>query len=178
MIGRFFAWVGCIALIAATAGCGSLPGASAAGSTPDVVEQVPEDAAPKVVHEATLVSGASMRVLWTVSGYVIGKNATWSESEAQALLFKGLDINETQIIFDGQACSKVTFQVEKVNTADYLPSTWQTTAGELGIEDQQVQVVRTNCALPGFDEYLRLSDRRLVVPMEGVFFFLEPTAIR
>ena len=178
MIGRFFFWMGCAALMAAVAGCGSLPRVGAAGSTPYVVEVVPKDSTTKVVHEATLESGTTMRVLWTVSGYIIGKAATWGEGEAKALLFKGLDINETQIIFDGQACSGVSFQSEKVNAADYLAGTWQTTIEELGIKDEQVQVVRTNCDLPGFNEYLRLSDRRLIVPINGVFFFFEPNLMQ
>ena len=178
MIGRFFAWVGCVALMVAAAGCGSMPVASAAGSTPDVAEPIPEEPGKTPELVVTPVSGASMRVLWTVTSYIIGRNASWGETEAQALLFKGLDINETEIIFDGQVCSGVSFQVEKVNAADFLLGAWQVTTEDLGVPDEQVQVVRTTCDLPGFKEYLRLSDRRLVVPMEGVFFFFEPTAIQ
>jgi hypothetical protein len=123
---------------------------------------------------ATLESGTSMRVLWTVSGYVIGKDATWGETEAQAMLFKPLDVTDTKIIFDGQVCSDVTFQRETVNTSEYLSDSLNTTPQDLGIDGQELQVIKTNCTLPGFQEYMRLNDRRLVVPINGVFLLFEP----
>ena len=118
--------------------------------------------------------GVSMRVLWTVSGYVFGKNSAWGEQEAKALLFKPLDINETGIIFNGRVCKGVTFQKEMVNTAEYLDNVWQVTPQTLGIDEQKMQVIKTNCDIPGFQEYMRLSDRRLIVQIKGVFFFFEP----
>jgi hypothetical protein len=119
-----------------------------------------------------------MRVLWTVSGYVIGKGSAWGEQDAKALLFKPLDINDTEITFDGQTCKNVNFQQETVNAAEYLSSVWQATPQTLGIEDQELQVFKTNCALPGFQEYMRLGDGRLIVPINGVFFFFEPAVTR
>lgn len=118
--------------------------------------------------------GSSMRVLWTVSSYIIGKNSSMDEASAQALLFKPLDITDTEIIFDGQSCQGVTFQRTTVSAADYLAGTWQTTLTELGIDFSELQVIKTNCSLPGFQEYMRLGDRRLIVPINGVFFFFTP----
>jgi hypothetical protein len=126
----------------------------------------------------TIDEVVSMRVLWTVSGYVIGKGATWGEADAKALLFKPLDINETAIIFDGQACTEINFQKSAVNAAEYFSNTWQATTQELNIENKDVQVFKTNCTLPGFQEYVRLSDGRLIVPINGVFFFFDPAVTR
>jgi len=119
-----------------------------------------------------------MRVLWTVSGYVIGKGSDWGEQDAKALLFKPLDINDTEITFDGQVCKNINFRKETVYAAEYLSSAWQSTPQTLGIKDQELQVFKTDCALPGFQEYMRLGDGRLIVPMHGVFFFFEPAVIR
>jgi len=118
--------------------------------------------------------GVSMRVLWTVSGYVLGKAPTMAEQEAKALLFKPLDINETGITFNNKVCKGVTFRRETVDTAQYLADVWQVTPQTLGIDKQEMQVIRTNCDIAGFQEYMRLSDRRLIVPINGVFFFFEP----
>jgi len=118
--------------------------------------------------------GVSMRVLWTVSGYVFGKNPAWGEREAKAFLFKPLDMNETGIIFNDQVCKGVTFQKEIVNTTEYLAEVWQITPQTLDIDEQKMQVIKTNCDIPGFRQYMRLSDRRLIVPINGVFFFFEP----
>jgi hypothetical protein len=174
MTEKLFSLVVCVVLIATLAACGSLSREKAAEPNPIDVEPVPEDSLPGGAHIVTLDSGTTMRVLWTISGYTIGKGATWGEQEAKAFLFKPLDINDTEIIFDGQACQGVSFQEETVNATEYLSSVWQVTPQTLGIDVQELQVFKTNCSLPGFQEYMRLDDGRLIVPIHGVFFFFEP----
>ena len=119
-------------------------------------------------------AGVSMRVLWTVSQYIIGERAIWGEKEARQLLFKPLDIDVNYITFDGKTCRNVTFKKEKVKAKEYLRHAYKTTPKALGIEDETIEVIKTNCDLPGFAEYLRLKDRRLVIQINGVFFYLEP----
>jgi hypothetical protein len=118
--------------------------------------------------------GFSMRVLWTVSGYRVSGSATWGEGEARRLLFKPLDIDVTAITFDGRTCRDVIFKKETVKAKKYLRHTFHTTPQALGIEDAVVEVVKTNCDLPGFSEYMRLKDRRIIIHINGVFFYLEP----
>ncbi|MFH1906404.1 MAG: hypothetical protein ABIL11_03320 [Chloroflexota bacterium] len=182
MTKKTFSLLACFVLIAVLAGCGSLTGGKASEPNPNKIESYPNDypndSAPRGVYVVTPDSGISMRVLWTVSGYVIGKGSAWGEQDAKALLFKPLDMNDTEITFDGQTCNNVNFQQETVNAAEYLSSAWQATPQTLGIEDQELQVFKTNCALPGFQEYMRLDDGRLIVPINGVFFFFEPAVTR
>ena len=64
--------------------------------------------------------GKTMRVLWTISAYHIGKNATWDKTEAKNMLFKPLDINRSTITFDGQTCRDVIFKGEIVDATKYL----------------------------------------------------------
>jgi len=119
-------------------------------------------------------AGVSMRVLWTVSQYIIGERAIWGEKEARQLLFKPLDIDVNYITFDGKTCRNVVFKKETVKTKEFLENFFHTTPQMLGIEDETIEVIKTNCSLPGFAEYLRLKDRRLVIHINGVFFYLEP----
>ena len=119
--------------------------------------------------------GVSMRVLWTVSEYKLGKGAVWGEEEARKLLFKPLDIDATQITFDGRTCHDIIFHREKVNAKEYVDHAYRTTPRALGIEEEAVEVIKTNCDLPGFGEYMRLKDRRLIIYLHGVFFYFEPT---
>ncbi len=118
--------------------------------------------------------GMAMRVLWTVSAYHIGENAAWGKTEAQNMLFKPLDINTSSITFDGQTCHDVTFETEIVDAVQYLAEKYQTTPQTFGFEEKILKVIKTNCFLPGFSEYMRLRDRRLIVPISGVFFVFEP----
>jgi hypothetical protein len=122
----------------------------------------------------TMGGGVSMRVLWTVSGYRLCKNAVWGDEEARKLLFKPLDITSTTITFDGKKCSNVIFRKESVKTKEYLDNFFHITPQRIDIADETVDVIKTDCNLPGFAEYLRLRDRRLVIHINGVFFFLEP----
>lgn len=123
---------------------------------------------------ATASGGVSMRVLWTVSGYKVGEGAVWGEEEARKLLFKPLDIDATTITFDGKMCRDVIFKKEMVNTKEYLNRVYQTTPETLGIQEEVVEVVKTNCDLPGFGEYMRLRDRRLIIHLNGIFFYFRP----
>jgi hypothetical protein len=118
--------------------------------------------------------GVSLRVLWTVSAYRVGGSAVWGEEEARTLLFKPLDIDATTITFDGKTCRNVIFQKETVKVKEYLDHVFHTTPQALGIEGEVVEVIKTNCDLPGFSEYLRLKDRRIVIHVNGVFFYFEP----
>jgi hypothetical protein len=115
-----------------------------------------------------------MRVLWTVSEYRLGTNAVWGNEEARKLLFQPLDIDVNYITFNGKTCRNVTFKKEQVKAKKYLAHAYKTTPKALGIEDETIEVIKTNCSLPGFAEYLRLKDRRLVIQINGVFFYLEP----
>jgi len=119
-------------------------------------------------------TGVAMRVLWTVSAYHIRKKAVWGKTEAQGMLFKPLDISTSSITFDGQTCHDVTFETEIVDAVKYLAVRYQTTPQTLGFEEKALKVIKTNCCLPGFSEYMRLRDRRLIVPINGVFFVFEP----
>lgn len=118
--------------------------------------------------------GVSLRVLWTVSSFYIMNNAIWGEDEARAMLFKPLDIGETSITFDGQTCRDVVFTRESVDAAQYFRERFQVTPQSLGLNEETIRVVKTTCRLPGFDEYVHLSERRLLVPMHGILFFFTP----
>jgi len=118
--------------------------------------------------------GVCMRVLWTISKYKVGEGAFWGEEEARKLLFKPLDIDVDKITFDGQTCRDVVFEKRMVNAKEYLANVCRTTPQALGIEEEIVEVVKTNCDLPGFAEYIRLKDRRLIIHLNGVFFYFEP----
>jgi hypothetical protein len=122
----------------------------------------------------TVGGGVSMRVLWTVSEYRVGGSAVWGKEEARTLLFKPLDIDVTTITFDGKTCRDVIFKKETVKAKEYLDHLFHTTPQALGIEEEVVELVKTNCDLPGFSEYMRLKDRRIVIHINGVFFYFKP----
>jgi hypothetical protein len=118
--------------------------------------------------------GDSIRVLWRVADYKVGKSAVRGKEEAQKLLFKPLDIGSTYITFDGKTCRDIVFNKTNVKAGKYLDQAYCTSPQALGIGEDALEVVKTNCDLPGFAEYMRLKDSRLVIHIDGVFFYFEP----
>jgi len=111
---------------------------------------------------------------WNVSRYVPGKVSALSDQEAQALVSMPVDILKNKITFNGKSCQGVTFQTQTVATADYLLENWQITPEALGVQDKEIQVIKTNCDIPGYSEYVRLPNGDLIIAYDGVFFFLNP----
>ena len=116
----------------------------------------------------------SMRVLWKVTEYKPGSSSTLKKEVADALIFSPLDIDESRITFAGKSCTDVVFQKERLPLGSYLNRVHAASPEAVGLSDQEVEVVKTNCTIPGFGEYFRLPDRRLVIVIDGTFFFLEP----
>ncbi len=129
---------------------------------------------PAEVNSFKEGAGESMRVLWTISAYYLGPNAQWEDSQAQAFLFKPLDIGSSEIVFDGKSCRDVRFEAETVDAKSYFTQRYGISPRKLGIEDGTIRVIKTNCRLDGFAEYIRLGDRRLIAVINGVFFFFAP----
>lgn len=151
-----------------TAADGAAPTATTA---PEPEENLAE---PAVVRP--MAEGEPWRVLWTVSGYLIVDGAQADEETAQVRLFAPLDMTEDRIYFDGRVCEGVQFSEQRTSAADYLAETWGLAPGDLGLEAaDSFRVIRSNCPLFGFAEYLRLDDLRLVVPFEGALFFFAPS---
>ncbi|WP_150109589.1 hypothetical protein [Syntrophobacter fumaroxidans] len=95
-------------------------------------------------------------------------------AEAEAMLAKPLDIRGARIVFDGKACEGIRFSRTKEKLSAYLERVYKIGPKDLELTDQLIEVIRTDCGLPGFQEYMRLGDRRLVIQVRGAFFFFEP----
>ena len=113
-------------------------------------------------HAGNSSSGMVLKILWTVSSYHFGKNADWGVAEAQNMLFKPLHVDRSSITFDGKSCQNITFQEETVDTEEYFLNTYQINPDVFAYNDDTVKVIKTNCTLDGFSEYVRLRDRRLL----------------
>jgi hypothetical protein len=124
--------------------------------------------------DSIIEKGQSIRVLWTVSGYKRGANDKWQKEDADAMILKTLDMDDNSITFAGKNCKEVVFKRERQQLESYLMSRYAVTPQRIDLVNEEVELVKTNCTLPGFSEYLRLPDGRLVINIDGVFFFLEP----
>ena len=174
MMNKYLFPITLILLIILTA-CNSLV-AGDTEQTPDI-QETDEEMKPAQIVDLE-ADRTDMRVLWTISDYVLGTDFSGQEADAKGMIFTPLDITDTQIIFSDQMCIDVVFEEESIVLSEYLPNAWQETPQSLGIEmEKEGMLIRTNCELFGFREYLRLSDGRLVVPYNNVFFFFNPNVV-
>jgi hypothetical protein len=137
-------------------------------SNPTPTEQIPKDGLK------ASGDGEEARVLWQVSGFVPGPKAAMDRGEADKMLAKPLDISGDRIVFDGKACEGVKFKSTNEPLGKYLKGVYKVAPKELDLADEVIEVIETNCGLPGFREYMRLGDGRLVIQVKGVFFFFAP----
>jgi hypothetical protein len=111
---------------------------------------------------------------WVASRYVFGQVAAMETSQADALLKQQVEILPTEIRWQGKTCTGLVTRAETFNTQDYLAGTWQTSPQALGIQQSELQVISTNCDIPGFQEYLLFGGGQLVIGLDGVFFVFDP----
>ncbi len=89
------------------------------------------------------------------------------------MLCKPLDIDKTSITFDRKKFGNISFERKEVRASGYLNHGYNGTPQRLGIAEEFLSVVVTNCNIHGFAEYIQLKDRRLVIFLNGTFSFLE-----
>ncbi|MCK5897014.1 MAG: hypothetical protein KAG20_09420 [Cocleimonas sp.] len=116
-----------------------------------------------------------MGITWTLTEYSILPKARWSKSDANKLVFKEASISNNSISFNGASCKNVSFQRSSVSLKQYLASTYNIAPNALKLTEHQATKITTNCNLAGFGDYLQLNDRRIVIFIKGVAFFLNPS---
>ena len=112
-----------------------------------------------------------MGIPWKLTDYLILPNARWNKSDANKLLFKEAFINKNSISFNGKTCKGVNFKRSSVSLNQYLSTKYHISAEALNLTEQQASMISTNCNLSGFNNYLRLNDRRVLIFINGVAFF-------
>ncbi len=168
-----------ISLVFTLTACNGTPIEEQPGSVVEITEVTPVDNSGLATAPAPAIilpqdESAGIRILWRVSDYILGKDFSGKEKDLEAWRAQGLDMNDTEIIFNKQVCKGVVFTKEQANAADYLSTRWHESPDSLGIDGIGIEVIKTNCSLFGFAEYLRLDDSRLVVPYSGAWFIFEP----
>ena len=89
------------------------------------------------------------------------------------LYFEYQNIKSYKKIFEGDSfCAyRKGWTKEKVLTDSYF-SDYGITAGELGIDQNEILIIHTPCAGTPFQDIVVKSDDEIIVSWDGVFFFL------
>ncbi|MEI8197103.1 MAG: hypothetical protein WCI73_14490 [Phycisphaerae bacterium] len=109
---------------------------------------------------------------WTITGFKFGGISALGEPEARQMVGKVAVITAHEITFDGTTSPLTRLETHRADAADYFADGYRTTPETVGIMAKDVRIVTTDCSLAPFSEFIQLSDARLMVSIEGVFFIL------
>jgi hypothetical protein len=108
--------------------------------------------------------------LWMSSGNIPGPVSAMSAADIDATMQKSADIYKDKIDFNGQSCPVSGYTITSQDAATYFQNMYQATLQQLGLSYQNVEVIKTNCSIPGFGEFVRTPENTLLVNIDGVFF--------
>ena len=121
---------------------------------------------------------------WTVSDFEFANMSAMDEEMAlewmgkkaiidKQLYFEYQNIKSYKKIFEGDSfCAyRKGWTKEKVLTDSYFYD-YGITAGELGIDQNEILIIHTSCAGTPFQDIVVKSDDEIIVSWDGVFFFL------
>ena len=121
---------------------------------------------------------------WTVSDFEFANMSAMDEEMAlewmgkkaiidKQLYFEYQNIKSYKKIFEGDSfCAyRKGWTKEKVLTDSYF-SDYGITAGEFGIDQNEILIIHTPCAGTPFQDIVVKSDDEIIVSWDGVFFFL------
>ncbi|MBM9605780.1 hypothetical protein [Desulfopila inferna] len=118
--------------------------------------------------------GVTTRALWHVTGFIHGPDAKMTNDEILSYQGRPLNIDDTSLTFGGTTCSPITITRSQADTASYFSKKLFIHQDDVEYTSPTVGVIKTNCDIEGFEEFVRLNDRRLLVSVQGVVFILEP----
>lgn len=121
---------------------------------------------------------------WTVSDFEFANMSAMDEEMAlewmgkkaiidKQLYFEYQNIKSYKNIFEDDSFCTYSkgWTKEKVLTDSYF-SDYGITAGELGIDQNEILIIHTSCAGTPFQDIVVKSDDEIIVSWDGVFFFL------
>jgi hypothetical protein len=94
-----------------------------------------------------------------------------SEVDITDTMKETIDIRKDKITYKGQTCSVSGYTIKAQDTVQYFQTKYKVAANLFGLE-KTVEVIKTNCTIPGFGEFVRSSADNLIINLDGVFFIL------
>ncbi len=121
--------------------------------------------APK--NESLPISGK-----WIIEDY---KSSTEGEGEETIKSYLGKEalFHEDLVALGEEYCEEPIFKIKNVNTWDYLLYQYKTSPDFLNIDKDKIQIVSIMSKDQFFYEFIKESDDRIIVNIDGVFFYLK-----
>lgn len=109
---------------------------------------------------------------WVIEDYKV----TVEEEEVEEIVkyYMGKDalFHEDLVVLGDDCCKDPIFKTKNVNTWDYILYHYKTNPDFLGIEKDKIQIISITSEDQFFYEFIKESDDKIIVNIDGVFFYL------
>lgn len=113
---------------------------------------------------------------WVIENYKLDSTSTMDESKAKTYIGKEALFHDKLVTIGDDICWEPLFATKIVNATDYLIYQYKTTPEYLDIDKEEIQIVSIESEDQFFNEYIKLSNDRIMVNIKGVFFTIEKTS--
>lgn len=109
---------------------------------------------------------------YVVDDYKLSTISDMSKDEADGYIGKEAVFSKDLVAIVDDLCYEPTFKIKNVKTNEYLIYNYKTNPELLNISDEEIQVVTITCENQFFNDFIKISEDRVIVNINGVFFFL------
>lgn len=109
---------------------------------------------------------------WKVEKYKRASTNGLSDEEVDNIVGSDALFHEKFVILGNDICLSPAYKIKNVNTLDYLLYQYKVNPDFLGIVDRQIQVIYMTSEEQCYYEFIRETDDKMIVNIDGVFFYL------
>jgi len=113
---------------------------------------------------------------WVIEDYKLGSTPEIDEDMARAYVGKEALFHEKLVTIGEDICWEPSFQIKVADPNDYLIHRYKVAPEYLNIDQDEVQIVSVECEDQIFNEYIKLSENKLIIGIKGTFFIMEKVA--
>lgn len=109
---------------------------------------------------------------WVIEDYKFSTIGTMDEEKANSYIGSEVIFDNRMVSIGENYCLEPTFKIKNVDASKYLVYNYKTNPEFLGIDSEDIQIVSVSGIDQFFNEFIKLSDEKAIVNIDGVFFYL------
>lgn len=110
---------------------------------------------------------------WIIDDYKISVISTMDEEIAETYVGTEILFDEKLVSIGEDYCLEPSFKIKNVNAEDYLIYHYKTNLEILNIDTEEIQVISVSGEEQFLNEFIKISEDRIIVNIDGVFFYLD-----
>lgn len=116
---------------------------------------------------------------WTVKKFILSANASLTDEQINIIASTAFEFSKDSAMVSDRKCNSTKYRTETKKTAEYLRLFYKIRPELLGIKSMNIGVIHILCGADTLDPQVDskcdiiLDKDKVIIPLEGVFFFLQ-----